>query len=80
MPIEEGSVEELGTDPVDVQRGVSQLEKLSLEGSETFDVLEDSLVYNKHSLNLSNQMRRLRQVPNHFYLAVYNGDIGISNI
>ena len=80
MPIEEGSVEELGTDPVDGQRGVSQLEKLSLEGSETFDVLEDSLVYNKHSLNLSNQMRRLRQVPNHFYLAVYNGGIGISNV
>jgi hypothetical protein len=80
LPIEEGSVEELGTDPVDVQRGVSQLEKLSLEGSETFDVLEDRLVYNKHSLNLSNKMWRLRHVPSHFYLAVYNGGIGISNV
>ncbi len=45
MPEEESRVKELDTHPVKGQWGVSQLEKLSLKGSLTFDIFEDSFVY-----------------------------------
>ena len=80
MPIKESRIEELDTHPVEGQWGISQLEKLSLKISETFDIFEDSFVYYKHPIGLSNQIWRLWYVPNHFDLAVYNGGIRITYV
>ena len=80
MPIKESRIEELDTHPVEGQWGVSQLEKLSLKISDTFDIFEDSFVYYKHPISLSNQIWRLWYVPNHFDLAVYNGSIRITYV